>query len=66
MEASKKTDKVLFFGKSYDTEIHFLKAMGVKHFSCSKRFKLTPTPSQAEKKAFFANRIKKKLEIKYA
>ena len=66
MEASKKTEKVLFFGKTYDSEIDFLKAMGVQDFSCSKRFKLTPTPSQEEKKAFFAGRIKKKLVIKYA
>ena len=62
----KKREKTTFFGKTYESEAEFFKAMGVQHISSSKRFRWTPTPSQAEKKAFFAGRIKTKLVIKYA
>ena len=42
-----------FFGVEYASEKDFLRARGVLEHSCSKGFRLTPTPTQEERKAFF-------------
>lgn len=54
----KKKEKTTFFGKTYDSEEGFLKAMGITKYSCWRGFRLTPTPNQEEKKEHFKNRIK--------
>lgn len=60
----KKTQPTTFFGRYYESEQAFLKAMGIMDYSCSKRFRLTPTPTQEQKKAFYRQRIKSTLKVK--
>ena len=43
-----------FFGVEYASEKDFLRARGVLEHSCSKGFRLTPTPTQEERKAFYS------------
>jgi hypothetical protein len=52
-----KKGEVRYFGKTYASEPEFLKAHGVVHFSVSKRFRLTPTPTQEERKRYFLKKV---------
>ena len=52
-----KKGEVRYFGKTYASEPEFLKAHGVVHFSVSKRFRLTPIPTQEERKRYFLKKV---------
>lgn len=56
-EKEEKENRVQYFGKTYASEEQFLKAHGVLHFSVSKRFRLTPTPTQQKRKCYYAKKV---------